>query len=68
LPESGCHDRADRPGLRWADLLRRVCDIDRRSCPHCGMGSLEPIATILDHDAIARILDAIGRRSRAPPG
>jgi hypothetical protein len=29
---------------------------------------LEPIATILDPDAIARILDAVGRRSRAPPG
>jgi transposase-like protein len=56
-----------RPGLRWADLLRRVYDIDMRTCPNCGLGTLEPIATILDPDAIARILDAIGRRSRAPP-
>jgi hypothetical protein len=59
---------APRPGLRWADLLRRVYDIDRRTCPNCGLGTLEPIATILDPDAIARILDAIGRRSPAPPG
>jgi hypothetical protein len=66
--EPGCHDRADRPGLRWADLLRPVYDIDMRTCPNCGLGTLEPIATILDPDAIARILDAIGRRSRAPPG
>ncbi len=57
-----------RPGLRWADLLRRVYDIDMRSGPNCGLGTLEPIATILDPDAIARILDAIDRRSRAPPG
>jgi hypothetical protein len=54
--------------LRWADLLRRVYDIDRRSYPNCDLGPLEPIATILDPAAIARILDAIGRRSRAPPG
>ena len=74
--EAGCHGTgvsgmestaAPRPGLRWADLLRRVYDIDMRTCPNCGLGTLEPIATILDPDAIARILDAIGRRSRAPP-
>jgi hypothetical protein len=58
---------APRPVLRWADLLRRVYDIDRRTCPNCGLGTLEPIASILDPDAIARILDAISRRSRAPP-
>ena len=58
---------APRPGLRWADLLRRVYDIDIRTCPNCGLGTLEPIATILDPDAIVRILGSIGRRSRAPP-
>jgi hypothetical protein len=45
-----------RPSLRWADLLRRVYDIDIRTCPNCGLGTLEPIATILDPDAIAREL------------
>jgi hypothetical protein len=55
-------------GLRWADLRRRVYDIDRRSSPNRGLGPPEPIATILAPDAVARILDAIGRRSRAPPG
>jgi hypothetical protein len=47
--EPGCHDRAAAgagaarmeataapPGLRWPDLPRRVCDIDRRRCPNCG--------------------------------
>jgi hypothetical protein len=57
-----------RPGLRWADLLRRIYDIDMRSCPNCGPGRLEPIATILDPDAIARILTAMDRFARAPPG
>jgi hypothetical protein len=31
------------------------------------LATIEPIATILDPDAIVRILDAIGRRTRAPP-
>ena len=58
---------APRPGLRWADLLRRVYDIDMRTCPNCGQGRLEPIATILDPDVIARILAAMYRFARAPP-
>jgi hypothetical protein len=56
-----------RPVLRRADLLRRVYDIDRRSRPNCGLGTLESIATILDPDAIARILAAMGCGPRAPP-
>ncbi len=60
-PPPGDRDRGPglapaRPGLRWADLLRRVYDIDRRSYPNCGLGTLEPIATILAPDVIARIL------------
>jgi hypothetical protein len=54
--------------LRWADLLRRVYDIDMRTCPNCGQGRLEPIATILDPDVIARILAAMALQPRAPPG
>jgi hypothetical protein len=59
---------APRPGLRWADLLRRIYDIDMHTCPNCGQGRLEPIATILDPDAIARILAAMALQPRAPPG
>jgi hypothetical protein len=54
--------------LRWADLLRRVYDIDMRTCPNCGLGTLESIATILDPDANASILAAMDRLSRAPLG
>jgi len=46
--------------------LRRIYDIVMRTCPNCGLGRLEPVATILDRDAIARILAAIGLRPRAP--
>jgi hypothetical protein len=35
-----------------ADPLRRVYDIGMRTCPNCGQGRLEPIATILDPDAM----------------
>jgi hypothetical protein len=48
-------------------LLRRVYDIDMRTCPNCGQGRLEPIATILDPDVIAHILAAMDRFARAPP-
>jgi hypothetical protein len=44
-----------------------VYDIDMRTCPNCGLGTLAPIATILARDAIDRILAAIGLQPRAPP-
>jgi hypothetical protein len=49
------------------DLLRRIYAIELRRCPNSGAGTIEPIATIRDPDAIARILDAIGSSSCAPP-
>jgi hypothetical protein len=49
-------------------LLRRVYDIDMPTCPNCGLGRLKPIATILDPNAIARILAAMDRFPCAPPG
>jgi hypothetical protein len=54
--------------LRWADLLLQSCDIDMRTCPNCGQVRLEPIATILDPDVIARILASMALQPRAPPG
>jgi hypothetical protein len=53
--------------LRWADLLRRVYDIDISTCPNYGQSRLKPIATILDPDAVARILAAMALQPRAPP-
>jgi hypothetical protein len=54
----------------WADLTRRVFDIDVLACPRCG-GRLRLIAPVEDPDAIRAILVA-GTRSReladrAPP-
>ena len=39
-----------------------------RTCPNGGLGTLEPIATILDPDAIASILAAMGCGPHVPPG
>ena len=59
-----------RPGRACArpTCCALVYDIDMRTCPNCGQGRLEPIATILDPDAIARILAAMALQPRAPPG
>ena len=52
--------------LRWAQLLKRVFDIDIERCSHC-CGPLTIIAAILDPAAIAKILSHLGLPIRAPP-
>jgi len=52
--------------MRWAQLLKRVFDIDIERCPHCG-GQLKPIAAIEDAAAIVRILAHVGLAAQPPP-
>jgi len=52
--------------MRWAQLLKRVFDIDIERCPHCG-GQLKLIAAIEDAAAIARILTHLGLAALTPP-
>ena len=52
--------------MRWAQLLKRVFDIDIERCPHCG-GQLKLIAAIGDAAAIARILTHLGLAAQPPP-
>ena len=52
--------------MRWAQLLKRVFDIDIERCPHCG-GQLKLIAAIEEPAAIARILTHLGRAAQPPP-
>ena len=52
--------------MSWAQLLKRVFDIDMEHCPNCG-GTLTILAAILDPAAIAKILSHLGLPIRAPP-
>ena len=52
--------------LSWAQLLKRVFDINMASCPHCG-GPLTLIAAIEDPAVIAKILAHLGLPTKAPP-
>ena len=54
---------------RWANLIRRVYEVDPLVCPRCG-SEMRVIGFITEHSVINRILDHIRRRdtaSRAPP-
>ena len=58
----------------WAELLRRVFDVDALECPQCH-GRMRVIAAIMKADVIAAILESLGldtepptiRSARAPP-
>ncbi len=51
--------------MSWAQLLKRVLEIDMAHCPHCG-GPLTIIATIEDPAGIVKILAHPGLPTRAP--
>ena len=53
--------------IRWAQLLRRVFDIDMKHCPNCGKGQLRVIAVVLDRATIRRILEHLGLQPQPPP-
>ena len=50
----------------WAQLLKRVFDIDIKRCPPCG-GQLKLIAAIEEPAAIARVLTHLGLAAQPPP-
>ena len=52
--------------LSWAQLLKRVFEIDMEQCPQCG-GTLKIIAAIEHPPVIAKILTHLGLPARAPP-
>jgi Putative transposase len=67
-------DQTPTPGLavlrrRWADLIRRVYEVDPLVCPRCG-GEMRVIGFITEPGLIKRILDHLRKRdqvSRPPP-
>ena len=56
-----------RPGryLSWAELLRRVFEIDVLECPACG-GRMRILATLTEETSIASFLRGIGVSSEVP--
>ena len=61
------HAHAQAPArMSWAQLLKRVFEIDIELCPRCG-GRLKIIAAIVDPQVIVQILTHLGLPARAPP-
>jgi hypothetical protein len=50
----------------WAQLLKRVFELDVLICPGCG-SKMRVLCAIHQHDAIQKILTCLGLPSRAPP-
>ena len=55
-----------RARMSWAQLLKRVFQIDITTCPQCG-GPLTILAAIEDPSVIVKILSHLGLPTRAPP-
>lgn len=56
-----------RPGryMSWADLLKRVFEIDVLSCPRCG-GRMKIVATLTDRSVVAAFLRSLGVSTEVP--
>ena len=52
--------------IAWADLLKRVFEVDALRCPGCG-GTMRLIAAITDPSVARRILECLALPPRAPP-
>ena len=55
-----------RKRIAWAQLLRRVYDIDAERCVRCG-GRLRVVEAVTDPDRAAQVRD-VAMLARAPPG
>ena len=76
--DAGAPSRAARDEIRdgralrrsWAQLIKRICEVDPLVCPCCG-SEMKVIAFIIDHAVVDRILRHLERveagRKRGPP-
>jgi hypothetical protein len=60
-------ERADRAVLRrrWAEMIRRVFEVDPLVCPRCG-GEMRVVGFITEAALIKRILDHLRTRENRP--
>ena len=65
-PSQSLAAKAMRPTRStWADLLKRVFEIDALSCPYCG-GRRKLIALLTDGAVVRKILEHLGLPTTAP--
>ena len=55
IPFSAIEDEQYVPSKGWAEMIRRVYEVDPLICPLCG-GKMRIIAFIEDHNALDRII------------
>ncbi len=68
VPHAPGHRRRRASGVRrypWAELLRRVFEVEVLVCPHCG-GAQRLLAAIHDPASIERVLRSMGLPHEAP--
>ena len=63
---SGTRPETRPRNYSWAELMRRVFEIDVLECPSCH-GRMRILAAIHSPDAIRAILECLGLPARAPP-
>jgi hypothetical protein len=56
------------PAKGWAEMIRKVYEVDPLLCPHCG-GTMKVIAFITEYAVVDRIIDHLKLRFAAakPP-
>jgi len=66
VPHAPSKRHVPRARHSWAELMRRVFEIEVLICPHCG-GPRKLLAAIFDRDAILKILAHLGLPTEPPP-
>jgi hypothetical protein len=64
--ESTTPDRPRRKRYSWAELMKRVFEVDVLICEHCG-GTRKLLAFLTEPRAIRRILEHLGLPAEPPP-
>lgn len=59
-------EKVKQERLRWAEMLKRVFEVDVTICPKCA-GRMEQIAVIKDKAVAKKILESIGERTTFRP-
>ncbi len=66
VPIEGTSPRSRPRNYSWAELMRRIFEVDVLECPECG-SAMRILAAIHPPEATRAILECLGRPSRAPP-